>query len=98
MTDDRRIGAMPKLYGGPAYARPQGRMVKPVERPFDPDDLPLEAVRSQEEQELVQELLARPYDGAAATDGLPMEGPPAIRARPFRLRLPGISKTDNPKG
>ena len=98
MTDERRFGAMPKLYGGPAYARPQASIAAPVERPFDPDDLPLEAARSDEEHELVAEILARPYDGSAPTDGLPMEGPPAIRARPFRLRLPGIAKTEDPQG
>lgn len=36
--------ALPKLYGAPAYARPP-RIVEPQPRPFDPDDLPLEAFR-----------------------------------------------------
>jgi hypothetical protein len=35
---------MPRLYGAPAYARPPRLMLS--ERPFDPDDLPLEADRT----------------------------------------------------
>jgi hypothetical protein len=38
---------MPKLYGAPAYARPPQPMVPT--RPFDPDDLPLEAYRADDE-------------------------------------------------
>jgi hypothetical protein len=37
--------ALPKLYGGPAYARPP-RVVQEAERPFDPDDLPIAAART----------------------------------------------------
>jgi hypothetical protein len=43
--------ALPKLYGGPAYARPP-RVVEETERPFDPDDLPIAAARMSEEQTL----------------------------------------------
>jgi hypothetical protein len=35
---------MPRLYGAPAYARPKRSVV--IERPFDPDDLPIEANRT----------------------------------------------------
>jgi hypothetical protein len=38
------LGAMPKLVGAPAYARPPRAVV--VDRPFDPDDLPIEAHRT----------------------------------------------------
>jgi hypothetical protein len=41
--------ALPKLYGAPSYSRP--RQVAPPSRPFDPDDLPLEAYRSDEGEE-----------------------------------------------
>lgn len=43
--------ALPKLYGGPAYARPP-RVVEETERPFDPDDLPIAAARMSDEQTL----------------------------------------------
>lgn len=44
---------MPQLYGGPRYTRPP-RHREPT-RPFDPDDLPLEAHRSRSDQELLAE-------------------------------------------
>ncbi len=53
MTNDPEPNvALPGLYGAPAYARPP----KPVSdsvRPFDPDDLPIEAYRSEEEREIL---------------------------------------------
>jgi hypothetical protein len=48
VTFDERQMAMPKLVGGAAYGRPP----QPIEaspRPFDPDELPLEAERTDEE-------------------------------------------------
>ena len=45
--------ALPKLYGGPAYARPP-RAVEETERPFDPDDLPIAAARMSDEQTLTE--------------------------------------------
>jgi hypothetical protein len=42
---------MPKLMGAPAYARPP-RQAEVLPRPVDPDDLPLEADRTPEEQEI----------------------------------------------
>jgi hypothetical protein len=47
---------MPKLYGAPAYARPPVVGVDPTQRPFDPDDLPLESQRTEFDQQLVAEL------------------------------------------
>ena len=41
--------AMPRLLGAPAYARPP-RVVSADPRPFDPDDLPLEAFRTEEDR------------------------------------------------
>lgn len=41
-------GAMPRLYGAPAYTRPPQH--QELERPFDPDDLPLEAQRTEADQ------------------------------------------------
>jgi hypothetical protein len=42
---------MPTLVGAPAYARPP-RTAELQPRPLDPDDLPLEAERTPEEQEI----------------------------------------------
>jgi hypothetical protein len=55
--DEQHI-ALPKLYGAPAYARPP-RPATGIERPFDPDELPLEAQRTEDEQEFVEMLPAR---------------------------------------
>ena len=55
MMDERQM-ALPKLYGAPSYRPP-----KPVDessRPFDPDELPISAYRSEDEVELVQSLPA----------------------------------------
>jgi hypothetical protein len=41
--------AMPQLLGAPAYARPP-RIVAETPRPLDPDDLPIEAMRSPEDE------------------------------------------------
>ncbi|MET1232877.1 MAG: hypothetical protein ABWY52_08525 [Candidatus Limnocylindrales bacterium] len=43
---------MPHLMGAPAYARPP-RIVAETPRPLDPDDLPIEAMRSPEDEALL---------------------------------------------
>ena len=55
------LGAMPKLYNAPAYARP-GRAVV-VDRPFDPDDLPLESNRSASDRAFLAEIRGGPAGG-----------------------------------
>jgi hypothetical protein len=57
--DEQHI-ALPKLYGAPAYARPP-RHAPVDERPFDPDELPIEAYRTDEEHEFAELLPARAY-------------------------------------
>jgi hypothetical protein len=52
--------AMPKLYGAPAYARPPHFADDP-DRPFDPDELPIEAERTDEEHEFVSTLPPRAW-------------------------------------
>ncbi len=91
MNEDRGIGAMPKLYGAPAYARPPALPVNPVDRPFDPDDLPLEAHLTSEEREVAGVLEPRSYETTASTEAAPADstGTMTILGRPFRLRLPG---------
>ena len=48
--------ALPKLYGAPAYARPPVLKVVTAERPFDPDDLPIEAHQTEEDREIAKEV------------------------------------------
>ena len=60
MSIDEQHIALPKLYGAPAYARPP-RHAPVDERPFDPDELPIEAYRTGEEHEFAELLPARAY-------------------------------------
>ena len=60
MSIDEQHLALPKLYGAPAYARPAAP-VATTPRPFDPDDLPIEAVMTDEEREFAQTLPARAW-------------------------------------
>jgi hypothetical protein len=57
--DEQHI-ALPKLFGAPAYARP-ATVAELAPRPFDPDDLPIEAVMSDEEREIAASLPAHAY-------------------------------------
>ncbi len=90
-NDDRGHVALPKLYGAPAYSRPRVVPVQPVERPFDPDELPLASELSPEAIAQLEELVGRPYDGAASSGDVPAprDGTPTLRGRPFRLRSIG---------
>jgi hypothetical protein len=54
MSEEQHV-ALPKLVGAPAYARP-ATAVAHTPRPFDPDDLPLEAHRTEDERELADTL------------------------------------------
>ena len=92
MNDEQVHVALPKLYGAPAYARPPVVPVAAVERPFDPDDLPLEAERTSEEQTLVSELNAHPYSSVAPGDPAHHSGGGILRGRVFRLRVRGLSR------
>jgi hypothetical protein len=80
--------ALPKLYGAPAYARPVP-MVDPTPRPFDRDELPLEAVMTDEERDIAEEIASRPYGSGPHQPQVQMAvqagGPLRIGARPFRL-------------
>jgi hypothetical protein len=85
--------ALPMLYGAPAYARP----TPPIEvtpRPIDPDDLPIEAFRTDEEQELAEALPAYSFTGggdqatgqSAAYPASSTGRQPQLRARPLSLK------------
>ena len=56
MTEERGPHlAFPSLYGAPAYARPP-KPVAAAARPLDPDDLPLERERTEEEWALLAQV------------------------------------------
>lgn len=101
-NDDLGHSAMPKLYGAPAYARPPLAPVQPVERPFDPDALPIEADLTSEEREIMSQLPPRPYDGAAPAGPMAAQrdGVPRLRGRPFRFRrlADRLKGSDRPRG
>lgn len=60
MSIDEQHVALPKLFGAPAYARPVAP-VATVPRPFDPDDLPIDAFQTQDEREFASTLPARAW-------------------------------------
>lgn len=58
--------ALPSLYGAPAYSRPPRPPVA-IERPADPDDLPLATQQTEEERRIAEALLsARELVGVGA--------------------------------
>ena len=69
MSIDEQHVALPSLYGAPAYARPP-RSAATVDRPFDPDDLPIEAFQSEEDRAFAASLPARAW----APGGGPIDG------------------------
>ena len=90
MSIDQQHVALPKLYGAPAYARP-ARVAATPDRPFDPDDLPIEALMSEEDRAFAASLPARawapggvPLDGSA--DGMDDHDGPRLHGKPLRLR------------
>jgi hypothetical protein len=93
--EDQQHVALPKLYGAPAYARPPVVPVKPVERPFDPDELPIEAVQTDEERELARQLAAGLPVVAAPVVAAPSgPGSPSNGSSPFlRRRRSGFAPT-----
>ena len=68
MSIDEQHVALPKLYGAPAYARPPSYGAT-VDRPFDPDDLPIEAFQTEEDRAFAATLPARAWaPGGSALD------------------------------
>ena len=91
MSIDEQHIALPKLYGAPAYARPP-RHAPADDRPFDPDELPIEAYRTDEEHEFAELLPARAYAPGGAD--LRRNGHAARRGdslRPRNLSLRAIA-------
>ena len=60
MSIDEQHVALPKLYGAPAYARPPS-YASTAERPFDPDDLPIEAYQTEDDRAFAATLPARAW-------------------------------------
>jgi hypothetical protein len=81
LSIDEQHVALPKLYGAPAYARRQPA-VDATPRPFDPDDLPLEAAQTEEDRAMAAQ-------GWSSTDGDADDGThtsTGLTARSFSLR------------
>lgn len=89
--DDQHI-ALPKLYGAPAYARPAPATTG-AERPYDPDELPIEAHQNDEDREFSSTLPARAYaPGGVALDRTSPSGSDHHRGLlPRGLRLRAIA-------
>lgn len=93
MAIEEQHVALPKLYGAPAYARPP-RPVAVLERPLNPDDLPIEAVQTPEERAIAATLPAHAYAVAssratgqsAAVPATPHDQVPMLRPKPLSLR------------
>jgi hypothetical protein len=94
---DEKHMAFPKLLGAPAYARPPAPVVA-IDRPFDPDELPLMVDLTPEERALADALVSRsgslhlafaagvayaPGERAGSDSSAPDE---SLTARPFSLR------------
>lgn len=79
--------AMPRLMGAPAYARPPRTLVAETPRPFDPDDLPLEAWRSDDEWQAADAALTAWQQGGAGLDRGPVIQPSGGGLRGIATRL-----------
>lgn len=88
--DEQTHVALPKLMGAPAYARPP-RQVTLRPRPFDPDDLPIEAYQTDDERRLLEALPARAFAPGGVVLVRPADGPsnghggPTLEPHPFKL-------------
>ena len=89
MSVDEKQLAPPQLYGAPAYSRPP-MVVKPAKRPFDLDELPIDADRTEEERQFASTLSARAWAPGGVQPGEHVStgiGPThALRPRRFSLR------------
>ncbi len=89
--DEQTHVALPKLYGAPAYARPPAA-VATTPRPFDPDDLPIEAFQTEDERDFAATLPARAWApggeglGTAASGNGTASMAPTLAGRAFSLR------------
>jgi hypothetical protein len=92
VSDEQHI-AMPHLYGGPAYSRPS-RPVEEIVRPFDPDELPLEADRPAGDGAFTSALAGATWAASAAPPTKPKR---ARRSRAAKAGTTGAT-ADAPAG
>ena len=87
MAMDEQHIALPKLYGAPEYGRPP-RNIEVTPSPFDPDDLPIEAVMTDEEREVASKLPAHAFapGGTHGREALADGGEPRLDPRPLSLK------------
>ena len=83
MSLDEEHVAHPRLYGAPAYARPRSA-VAPTPLPPDPDDLPLAVAQTDQEHQLAETLLVRPYQSVSLIQ--PPRDEPRVEPTPFLFR------------
>ena len=89
MSIDEQHVALPKLYGAPAYARAPAP-VATVPRPFDPDDLPIEELQTDDERAFAASLPARAW-AQGGTASLGQDGPGSGRNAASGLRPRALS-------
>jgi hypothetical protein len=89
---DEQHVAMPKLYGAPAYARPP-TPAETVPRPFDPDELPIEADLTDDEREFKAALPPRAFapGGVTLAESAPSQSTTSTGLRPRAFSLRGIA-------
>lgn len=86
MSIDEQHVALPKLYGAPAYARPP-ITVAVTPRPFDPDELPLEAQRIDDDLEVASTIPGQAYgSNGVDTSQHGQDGNGGLNPRSFTLR------------
>jgi hypothetical protein len=92
VSSDQPYVALPKLYGAPAYARPP-KVIEMAPRPFDPDELPIEALMDDVERSFASRLPARAYaPGGTHLERRPVRrGPTANELRPRAFDLKSIA-------
>ena len=93
MSIDEQHVAMPKLYGAPAYGRPPIPVETVVARPFDPDELPIEADLTDEEREFKSTLPPRAFapGGIALGQSAASESTTSTGLRPRAFSLRGLA-------
>ena len=89
MSIDEQHVALPRLYGAPAYARPPS-YASTADRPFDPDDLPIEAFQTEDDRAFAATLPARVWapDGTTLAKGtdVALANQPRLKGRHLSLR------------
>lgn len=84
MSAEAEHVAHPRLYGAPAYARPPLSFT-PTPPPLGPDDLPIAAEQTPEEQAAAERLLAAPYGQTERPSG--SDDAPQLRPQPLLLSV-----------